>query len=256
MRTIAPITCSRSSTCTHRWCPRLHGRRGRLPGGRPVRPDGSGPQRRPRCGPPRSRRSSRTAGASASSHQNPRGYLRRVVTGPGPAASRAPENYRSLPELSGAAGSRPAPATDQNSTRWSDLAAAAGEPDREVESLRRMLRSRSRISTIPTLARFALVAEELTVENLLGNRLPARCSESEPACWSASGHVCAGLRSPACTGSPAAARAAGVRQIAARRERRQRAHAAARRAQRAKTGEATSASSPTTAIRDALRGPR
>src|SRR3954465_5480702 len=66
--------------------------------------------------------------------QNPRGYLRRIGDGPGTRPRREPpENYLigSL-ELSGPAEPRPARAAQDPERVAADLAAAAGEPDREV----------------------------------------------------------------------------------------------------------------------------
>jgi cephalosporin hydroxylase len=173
--------------------------------------------------------------------QNPRGYLRRIGDGPGTRPRREPpENYLigSL-ELSGPAESRRAQATAQDPERVAaDLAAAAGEPDREVENLRRMLREQEQDAGDPDPGAVrARRIEELTVENLLREvdsqrevlRERTRLLERERSrlrriTESRMYRVYKRVR-----GLP------GVRQLAARRERRQRAQASARRAQRAKT---------------------
>jgi cephalosporin hydroxylase len=173
--------------------------------------------------------------------QNPRGYLRRIGDGPGARPRREPpENYLigSL-ELSGAAESRPPRTTAQDPERVAaDLAAAAGEPDREVENLRRMLRAQEQDAGDPDPGAVrARRTEELTVENLLREvdsqrevlRERTRLLERERS------------RLRRITESrmyriyKRARELPGVRQLAARRDRRQRAQAAARRAQRAKT---------------------
>lgn len=172
--------------------------------------------------------------------QNPRGYLRRVGDGSVPPRRERPENYLigSL-ELSGAGDSTPAPTAARDPERVAaDLAAAAGEPDREVESLRRMLSDVDRDVDEPDPhAVRARRGEELTIENLLREidtqrevlRERTRLLERERAhlrriTESRAYRLYQGLR-----GLP------GVRQLAARRDRRRRAQSAARRAQRAKT---------------------
>ena len=173
--------------------------------------------------------------------QNPRGYLRRIGDGSDARPRREPpDNYLigSL-ELSGLAESRPARATAQDPERVAaDLAAAAGEPDREVENLRRMLREQEQDAGDPDLGAVrGRPSEELTVENLLREidsqrevlRERTRLLERERSRLrritdSRLYRVYKRVR-----GLP------GVRQLAARRDRRRRARATARRAQRAKT---------------------
>ena len=170
--------------------------------------------------------------------QNPRGYLRRVGDDSIP-RREPPENYLigSL-ELSGAGESSPVQSPARDPERVADdLAAAAGEPDREVESLRRMLREvDGDVDEPDPRAVRARRGEELTIENLLREvdtqrevlRERTRLLERERAhlrriTESRAYRVYQGLR-----GLP------GVRQLAARRDRRRRARATARRAQRAK----------------------
>jgi cephalosporin hydroxylase len=172
--------------------------------------------------------------------QNPRGYLRRIGDDAEmPARRERPPNYLigSL-ELSGGSESRggivPGEGLDDAAAR---LEAAAGEPDREVEALRLMLRrlEQDAAEPAPQPGRPDR-SEELTIENLLREvdtqrqvlAERTRLLERERArlrriTESRSYRVYKRLR-----GLPL------VRQVAARRDRRRRAHAGARRAQRAK----------------------
>jgi cephalosporin hydroxylase len=172
--------------------------------------------------------------------QNPRGYLRRVGDGgETPPRRERPENHLtgSL-ELSGDADSRggavPGEGLDEAATR---LEAAAGEPDREVEALRHMLRRLETETSDPApQPGRADRSEELTIENLLRELDTQREVLSERTrlldrerarlrriTESRSYRLYKRLR-----GLP------GVRQVAARRDRRRMAQAAARRAQRTK----------------------
>jgi cephalosporin hydroxylase len=171
--------------------------------------------------------------------QNPRGYLRRSAgEGEAPARRQRPANFLigSL-ELSSGPASRDAVELGQDlDEAAASLEAAAGEPDREVEHLRRMLRKLDAEAAEPAPRRHPDRGEELTVENLLHEIDTqrqvlferTRLLEGERARLrrimdSRLYRVYKRLRA-----------LPGVRQIAARRDRRRRAQAAARRDQRAK----------------------
>ena len=103
--------------------------------------------------------------------QNPRGYLRRTGEEPGgPRRREPPDNFMTgALELSGvggaAAATRPPPDPDRAAE---ELEAAAGEPDREVEALRRTVGNLARGDRQNQVeADLERRRQDLTVENLL-----------------------------------------------------------------------------------------
>lgn len=171
--------------------------------------------------------------------QNPRGYLRRIgEEGEMPPRREPPANFLigSL-ELSGDSESRgeivSGEGLDEAAARLKD---AAGEPDREVEALRLMLRRLDADASEPAPQGRPDRSEELTIENLLREIDTQRqvLSERTRLLERERGRLrrITGSRSyrlyKSLRGLP------GVRQIAARRDRRRRAQSGARRAQRAK----------------------
>jgi cephalosporin hydroxylase len=172
--------------------------------------------------------------------QNPRGYLRRVgEDAEMPARREPPANYLigSLELSGGPESGGDTPAGQGLEEAAASLEAAAGEPDREVEALRQMLRGLDADAAEPQPRPGRPDrSEELTIENLLREidtqrqvlAERTRLLERERArlrriTESRLYRIYKRLR-----GLP------GVRQVAARRDRRRRAHGAARRAQRAK----------------------
>ena len=173
--------------------------------------------------------------------QNPRGYLRRRddANGDAPPRREPPDNFMigSL-ELSGAgaeAAARPPPDPEH---AVEELAAAAGEPDREVEALRRTVGNLARGDRQAKVeAELDRRRHDVTVEKLLGEMETQRevLEERTRLLAAERARVRRITESRAYRLYQRVRGLPGVRTLAARRARDQEAQARARRTQRAKT---------------------
>ena len=102
--------------------------------------------------------------------QNPRGYMRRIPdSGEPPAGPPRPENFLTGAfELAGVDGNGAPPRKVDPETIAGELEAAAGEPDREVEALRKTVGNMARGSRRTSIeAELDRRRAEITTENLL-----------------------------------------------------------------------------------------